>query len=41
MEMIKYTQLGVYGVLVKNDKVLLIKKARGPHTGSGIFQGFC
>jgi len=28
MEMIKYTQLGVYEVLVKNDKVLLIKKAR-------------
>lgn len=39
MEMIKYTQLGVYGVLVKNDKVLLIKKARGPHTGKWDFPG--
>jgi len=28
MEMIKYTHLGVYGVLVKKDKVLLIKKGR-------------
>ncbi|WP_340009017.1 NUDIX hydrolase [Paenibacillus sp. FSL K6-0276] len=39
MEMIKYTHLGVYGVLVKNDKVLLIKKARGPHTGKWDFPG--
>lgn len=29
----KYTHLGVYGVLIINDQVLLIKKARGPHTG--------
>jgi len=28
-----YTHLGVYGVLVQDDQVLLIKKARGPHTG--------
>jgi 8-oxo-dGTP diphosphatase len=39
MEMIKHTHLGVYGVLVMNNKVLLIKKARGPHTGKWDFPG--
>lgn len=29
----KYTHLGVYGVLLENNKILLIKKARGPHKG--------
>lgn len=29
----KYTHLGVYGILIKNNKILLIKKARGPHKG--------
>lgn len=29
----KYTHLGVYGVLIENNKILLIKKARGPHKG--------
>ncbi|MFD0676340.1 MULTISPECIES: NUDIX hydrolase [unclassified Paenibacillus] len=29
----KHTHLGVYGVLVKDNRMLLIKKARGPHTG--------
>lgn len=29
----KFTHLGVYGVLVQQEKILLIKKARGPHTG--------
>lgn len=27
------THFGVYGVIIKNDKILLIKKARGPYTG--------
>ena len=27
------THLGIYGVLVHENKVLLIKKARGPYTG--------
>ncbi|WP_028596217.1 NUDIX hydrolase [Paenibacillus assamensis] len=29
----RYTQLGVYGILVKDNKILLIRKSRGPHTG--------
>ncbi|KOP67536.1 NUDIX hydrolase [Bacillus sp. FJAT-18019] len=29
----KYTHLGVYGVLVRDDHILLIQKARGPHKG--------
>jgi len=29
----QYTHLGVYGVLKKGDRVLLIRKGRGPHTG--------
>lgn len=39
MEMIRHTHLGVYGVLVVNGEVLLIKKARGPHTGKWDFPG--
>ena len=39
MEKIRHTHLGVYGVLVIDDKVLLIKKARGPHTGKWDFPG--
>ncbi|MEK5254502.1 NUDIX domain-containing protein [Paenibacillus sp. FSL F4-0125] len=39
MELIKHTHLGVYGVLVINHRVLLIKKARGPHTGKWDFPG--
>lgn len=29
----KYTHLGVYGILVKEDRILLIRKARGPYQG--------
>lgn len=29
----KHTHLGVYGVLMKNNQILLIKKSRGPHKG--------
>lgn len=29
----KYTHLGVYGVLIQHDHILLIQKARGPHKG--------
>ncbi|WP_127529742.1 NUDIX hydrolase [Paenibacillus kobensis] len=29
----QYRHMGVYGVLVKDNRVLLIKKGRGPHTG--------
>lgn len=29
----RYTHLGVYGVIIKNNELLLIQKARGPHTG--------
>ena len=27
------THFGVYGIIIKNNKILLIKKARGPYTG--------
>jgi mutator protein MutT len=27
------THLGIYGVLVRENKILMIKKARGPYTG--------
>ncbi|MDP3900207.1 MAG: NUDIX domain-containing protein [bacterium] len=30
--MIKKLHLGVYGAIIKDDKILLIKKARGPYT---------
>ncbi|TQR44314.1 NUDIX domain-containing protein [Paenibacillus popilliae] len=30
---IKHTHLGVYGVMMRINEILLIKKARGPHTG--------
>jgi 8-oxo-dGTP diphosphatase len=29
----KYTHLGVYGVLISDNKILLIKKSKGPHKG--------
>lgn len=29
----KHTHLGVYGLLIKNDSILLIKKANGPYKG--------
>lgn len=29
----KHTHLGIYGVVVNDDKILLIKKARGPYKG--------
>lgn len=29
----KYTHLGVYGVLIKEGSILLIRKARGPYSG--------
>lgn len=29
----KYTHLGVYGVLIHEGKILLIRKARGPYLG--------
>ncbi|MGW8826290.1 NUDIX hydrolase [Paenibacillus lautus] len=31
--MVKHTHLGVYGILVQHDHILLIQKARGPHKG--------
>ncbi|WP_379247135.1 NUDIX hydrolase [Paenibacillus sp. GCM10028914] len=29
----KYTHLGVYGVLIRGGRILLIRKARGPYLG--------
>ncbi|NHN34614.1 NUDIX hydrolase [Paenibacillus agricola] len=29
----RYTHIGVYGLLLRDNHVLLIKKSRGPHTG--------
>lgn len=29
----KHTHIGVYGLILNEDKVLLIKKGRGPYTG--------
>jgi len=29
----KYTHLGIYGVLIRNQRLLLVQKARGPHRG--------
>lgn len=29
----RHTHLGVYGIIIKDNEVLLIQKARGPHTG--------
>lgn len=29
----RFTHIGVYGVIRNDSKILLIKKARGPHTG--------
>ena len=29
----KYTHLGVYGVLIKDGSILLVRKARGPYKG--------
>lgn len=29
----RHTHLGVYGILIKDAKILLIKKSRGPHKG--------
>ncbi len=34
----KYTHLGVYGILINDNKILLIKKSRGPHKGKWIYQ---
>ncbi|MFE0559865.1 NUDIX hydrolase [Paenibacillus sp. NPDC058910] len=31
--MVKHTHLGVYGILIQHDHILLIQKARGPHKG--------
>jgi 8-oxo-dGTP diphosphatase len=30
---IPYSHIGVYGIYIKNNTVLLIKKSRGPYTG--------
>jgi 8-oxo-dGTP diphosphatase len=30
----RYTHIGVYGLLMRDNNVLLIKKSRGPHTGN-------
>lgn len=35
----RHTHLGVYGVLVRNNQVLLVRKGRGPHTGKWDFPG--
>lgn len=32
-EHITKTHFGVYGIVIKNSKILLVKKARGPYTG--------
>ncbi|WP_236570469.1 NUDIX domain-containing protein [Paenibacillus sp. An7] len=29
----QYTHLGVYGILVKDEQILLVQKSRGPHKG--------
>ena len=29
----EFRHLGVYGILIKNDKILLIKKGNGPYKG--------
>mgnify|MGYP003295650759 CR=1 FL=1 len=29
----EYKQLGSYGLIIKNDKILLIKKSGGPYDG--------
>lgn len=29
----QYTHLGVYGILVKDNRILLVQKSRGPHKG--------
>lgn len=29
----EYKHFGVYGLIVENDKILLIKKVKGPYTG--------
>lgn len=29
----RYTHVGVYGILIQNERILLIQKARGPHKG--------
>lgn len=29
----KYVHIGVYGMLIEDNHILLIKKSRGPHTG--------
>lgn len=29
----QYTHLGVYGILIKDNKILLVQKSRGPHKG--------
>jgi len=35
----RHTHLGVYGVIIQDKEILLIKKARGPHTGKWDFPG--
>lgn len=30
---VQYSHIGVYGIYIKNNAVLLIKKSRGPYTG--------
>ncbi len=29
----EYKQLGAYGIVIENNKILLIKKAKGPYEG--------
>lgn len=29
----RHTHLGVYGIIIKDEKILLIEKSRGPHRG--------
>ena len=33
MERKKHTHIGIYGLIIKNDRILLIKKANGPYKG--------
>ncbi len=33
MEIKEHTHLGVYGIIIRNGKIVLIKKAKGPYKG--------
>jgi ADP-ribose pyrophosphatase YjhB (NUDIX family) len=35
----KHTHMGVYGLVLHENKILLIKKGRGPYTGKYVLPG--